>query len=248
MRSKQPKAKSPARLALSTRHAFGQPMADGRSMADRQKLKANRGATTILVAVFVLSILLMISLTAASVMIYEIRMAKEISDSIPAFMAADAAAEQCLYQARKAAGVCQNAGGTISVSLDNGATAVAQRTSGTIIESLGVYNQTNRKIQIEGTFGLTVTVINPDSGVKNTTVSNITVSGTGFLDGATVKLVKNSQIDILPLIAFSYVSETTLSGGAFDLTGANGGPWDVVVTNLNGQVGTLSNGFNVISN
>jgi len=117
-----------------------------------KKLKTEQGATAILLVVFILSIILLVSLTAANIMVAEIKMSREIANSIPAFYAADAGAEQCLYEARKGAlgDTCfWPANGIININLvGNGATAVAQRTSDIQITSSGVFSQTNRKIEI----------------------------------------------------------------------------------------------------
>jgi hypothetical protein len=116
-----------------------------------KKLKTEQGATAILLVVFILSIILLVSLTAANIMVAEIKMSREIANSIPAFYAADAGAEQCLYQARKgvAGDACfWPATGSINITLGNGATAVAQRSSDIQITSSGVFFQTNRKIEI----------------------------------------------------------------------------------------------------
>lgn len=118
------------------------------SLISSGQLSAKQGATTILVAVFILSILLMISLTGASVMVYEIKMAKEISDSVLAFMAADAGAEKCLYQVRKGSEGCASVNGSATISLDNGATVIATRAASKKIISQGVFNQTNRKVEL----------------------------------------------------------------------------------------------------
>ncbi|MEK7161034.1 MAG: LamG domain-containing protein, partial [Patescibacteria group bacterium] len=113
--------------------------------------QAQRGATSILLTIFILSMMLLIAMTAANVMIYQIRMSREISDSVVAFMAADAAAEQCLYRAREVrADPCHNNGTSISVSLGNGATAEATRVTSNSVEATGNFNATRRKVKIEG--------------------------------------------------------------------------------------------------
>ena len=97
---------------------------------------------------FVLSVLLLIALTAASVMIYEIRMSLEISNSGPAFFAADAGAEKCLYQARLETGECSVDGGSTSIALDNGASAVATRATLGRIVSAGNFNGAKRQVEL----------------------------------------------------------------------------------------------------
>jgi hypothetical protein len=67
------------------------------------------------------------------------------------------------------------------------------------------------------------------------------VSGVGFVDGASVKLVRAGEPDIVAdPVAFRY--QHTLFA-TFDLTGKPRGAWDVVVTNPNGASATLKDGF-----
>ena len=110
--------------------------------------KEERGATTILLSFFVMSTLLMIALTAASIMIYQIQMSKEIANSVPAFYAADAGAEKCLYQARLEVDECAVIGGSVSSVLDNGAQFSATRSAGNKIISWGIFNNTKRQVEI----------------------------------------------------------------------------------------------------
>lgn len=125
-----------------------------RGMRNRMKKTKNRnaerGATTLIITFFVLTTILMIALTAASVMVFEIRMAKEIGDSIPAFYASDAAAEKCLYQARRLDDdlECNRTVGATSVTLDNGASATAERQNARINAS-GTFAQTRRSVELD---------------------------------------------------------------------------------------------------
>lgn len=103
-----------------------------------------RGATAILLAFFIMNILLLVSLTAASIMIFNIRMSAEIADSVPAFYAADAGSELCLYQMRiLGSGFC-----SVSATLSNGATISASNTAGNKINSKGTYKAASRNIEI----------------------------------------------------------------------------------------------------
>ncbi len=74
-----------------------------------------------------------------------------------------------------------------------------------------------------------MTSIDPASGTNEETVTGVQITGTGFLDGATVKLARTN----LPDIAATNVvvdSDTQITCD-LDLTGAATGTWDVVVTN-----------------
>ncbi|HZX00890.1 MAG TPA: hypothetical protein VFE87_00625 [Candidatus Paceibacterota bacterium] len=90
----------------------------------------------------------------------------------------------------------------------------------------------------------TTTAINPTSAINNTSASITSVSGTNFVSGATVKLTKDAQSDI-SCTGFTFTNSTTLSTGSCPITGAATGTWNVVVTNPDAQVATLSGGFTI---
>lgn len=205
-----------------------------------------RGDTAILTTVLIMAAVLSLALILTATITRNLRSTFELKDSVKAFYAADAAAEKCVYQARKSAGSCVNVGGTVTVSFSNGASAEAGRTTLTTIESLGSLRSTNRKIRVEGNFGgIVVSAISPSSGVIDSVVSGITVTGSGFEDEATVLLRREGYADVLPSVDFTFVDTTTLNNGAFDLTGVPLGDWDVVARNPGGQSGTLAAGFAV---
>ncbi len=87
----------------------------------------------------------------------------------------------------------------------------------------------------------TVTGINPDFGADNGVRDIASVSGTNFQNGATVKLMKAGQSDIIPFAAFAFTDSATLSNGQFDLTGKVIGWWNVVVTNPDAQSASYGN-------
>jgi len=90
---------------------------------------------------------------------------------------------------------------------------------------------------------VTVTAINPASrSLCGTICTPNYVTGTNFKSGATVKLIKSGQPDIVSTGSWSG-SGTSISGGTFDLTGAASGSWDVEVINPTGEIGILPNGF-----
>ncbi|MBT7300437.1 MAG: hypothetical protein HN849_13030, partial [Victivallales bacterium] len=89
----------------------------------------------------------------------------------------------------------------------------------------------------------TVTGIAPGTGANSGSVSITNLAGTGFLAGASVKLVKTGETDIAATsVAVASASQITCT---FDLTSAAVGDWDVVVTNSDAQSGTLAAGFTV---
>jgi hypothetical protein len=89
----------------------------------------------------------------------------------------------------------------------------------------------------------TVTGITPASGVNNAVVNITNLAGTNFRAGAAVKLSLTGQPDI-PGTAVTVVSPTKITC-SIDLTGKGLGSWDVIVTNNDGQGGTLAGGFKV---
>ncbi len=103
-----------------------------------------RGATAILLSFFIMNILLLVSSAAASIMILNIRMSAEIADSVPAFYAADAGSELCLYQVRILEVACSAA-----MALSNGATFNASSVLGSgLVNSKGSYGGASRDVEI----------------------------------------------------------------------------------------------------
>ncbi len=80
----------------------------------------------------------------------------------------------------------------------------------------------------------------------NTGIIQITgISGTNFVDGLTIKLVKSGETDIAATdISFESASKITCK---FDLTGKRKGSWDLVVTNPDDNSVILTNAFTVNS-
>ncbi|MDF1514309.1 MAG: S8 family serine peptidase [Brevefilum sp.] len=89
-----------------------------------------------------------------------------------------------------------------------------------------------------------VTSINPNTGEDTGSIA-VTISGSNFEVGATVKLTKTGQTDING--SGVTVPNSNQINCTFNLTGAAAGTWNVVVTNPDTQSGTLTNGFTVTS-
>jgi len=86
------------------------------------------------------------------------------------------------------------------------------------------------------------TAIDPDSGPNNGPIGITGLTGSGFLPDASVKLARTGQADIPGTgIDVNVTTQTIMC--FFNLNGARAGYWDVVVTNTDGQSGTLPNGF-----
>ena len=88
----------------------------------------------------------------------------------------------------------------------------------------------------------TVTAILPKAGYNDGSYSLVAITGTGFVAGAAVTLELTGKSDIVAT-AESVVSSTEITC-TIDLTGAEPGLWDVVVTQ-GGDSGTLTEGFTV---
>jgi len=89
----------------------------------------------------------------------------------------------------------------------------------------------------------TITSITPSSGYDNEVVHVTNLAGSDFQSGATVRLIKMGEADIVATnVVRVSVSQITCD---FDLSGAATGAWNVVVTNPDSQSGTLLNGFTV---
>jgi len=86
-----------------------------------------------------------------------------------------------------------------------------------------------------------ITGITPDNALNTGQVSITDISGKGFAIGATVKLTKSGQNDIIAT-AVSVISSTKITC-VFDLNDKEIGKWNVVVTNQDGLSGNLENGF-----
>jgi len=89
----------------------------------------------------------------------------------------------------------------------------------------------------------TITGITPNSGLNNGVVNITDLTGTNFLNGATVKLTKSGNSDIVGTNVV--VTDSTKITSTLDLNGRATGQWNVVVTNPDGQSGTLENGFTI---
>ncbi len=86
-----------------------------------------------------------------------------------------------------------------------------------------------------------ITRITPKTGVDTSTIT-VTIVGYSFQEGAKAKLSRQNQADIYG--TNTQVANSTITT-TFDLTNAKSGKWDVIVTNPDSQVGTLTNAFMV---
>ncbi len=87
----------------------------------------------------------------------------------------------------------------------------------------------------------TTTAVSPTSGISGTITFNI--AGANLLLGATVKLTKSGQPDIVAT-GIETLGDNVKWRAA--ITGRASGAWNVVVTNPDGQTATLANAFTII--
>jgi uncharacterized repeat protein (TIGR02543 family) len=116
------------------------------------------------------------------------------------------------------------------------------------LSALLTFNMPAGNVTLTANFdkSITVTRITPKTAANAGTVDITSLVGTGFSEGASVKLTKSGQPDILGSeVDVVSASRITCS---FDLHGAKAGEWDVVVTNPGGQSDTLAKGFTVTKN
>jgi PKD repeat protein len=88
-----------------------------------------------------------------------------------------------------------------------------------------------------------ITSITPDSGYTDGPVQVTDLSGTGFQSGATVRLTRTGQPDIVAT-GVSVISSSKIAC-TFDLAGRAAGAWNIVVMNPDEQSGVLPQGFTV---
>ncbi|MCU0633100.1 MAG: PKD domain-containing protein [Methanolinea sp.] len=89
----------------------------------------------------------------------------------------------------------------------------------------------------------TVSSLTPNKGNNNQVVSITNLAGTNFRSGASVKLNRTSQPDIVASSVI-VVSPTQITC-TLNLNGKAVGDWDVVVANTDGQSYTKANGFTI---
>jgi hypothetical protein len=91
---------------------------------------------------------------------------------------------------------------------------------------------------------VTVTGISPASGNQGTTLSSVSIGGSGFVSGATVKLNRTGYTDV-PATGMIVGSSNLITCSISIPAGTTFGFWNVVVTNPDGSNGMLSNAFRV---
>ncbi len=102
-----------------------------------------------IMTILMLSTLLIVGTTIVVVLVNQLKMSSQADQSVMAIFAADAGAENCLYQVRYGSGSC-----TISGTLSNNAAYNASYTlngNNADLQSTGHYSQTYRRIELTWT-------------------------------------------------------------------------------------------------
>jgi len=111
--------------------------------------RKSQSGVAVLFVVLILSVVLVIGLGVSSIMINQIKMSADVAKSMQAFYAADAGAEECLYQAQEGSGPCAAVNGIIPETvLDNNASYTAKREAEKSISTGGKAGTTFRKIEV----------------------------------------------------------------------------------------------------
>ena len=105
---------------------------------------SQQGAISILLAVLLLTELSVIGLGIATLTVKQLRMSRQVGQSVVAYYAAEAGAERCLYDVRKSGAVsCPYT----DVSLSDAKYSTGYNGSDTIT-SIGQFESTNRKVEL----------------------------------------------------------------------------------------------------
>jgi len=107
-----------------------------------------KGQVALLMSFFIMTIILLVALTVANLMAAEIQMSRGVANSVPAYFAADAGIERCLYEMYKPTGTyCANNSTDYSYPLDNTASASVSRKNNNVGAD-GVFAGTHRKVNL----------------------------------------------------------------------------------------------------
>ncbi|MBL7053524.1 MAG: hypothetical protein ISS02_02620 [Candidatus Portnoybacteria bacterium] len=112
---------------------------------------SQKGVISILLATLILSIISVIVFGISALMLQQIKMSKQMGDSMVAFYAADSGAERCLYEVRKGSGVCgftENPQTPVSLDFDSNAKYTVTYNGSNEIESTGKFRNTTRKVEL----------------------------------------------------------------------------------------------------
>jgi len=108
---------------------------------------SQQGATTILLGVLLLSVLIVIGLGISLLMFRQVELSGEVGRSVVAFYAAESGTERCLYEVRKnAASSCPFA--DVPLDFNSQARYTTSYNGSDTITSIGQFMDTNRKVEL----------------------------------------------------------------------------------------------------
>lgn len=113
----------------------------------------------------------------------------------------------------------------------------------TVTDEFGAEVSTSQLVDVTGSDPF-VRSTSPDTGEVDMTISDVTIDGENFADGATVQLRRGATT--IDATSVSVQSETTIVAG-FDLSGAVIGSYEVVVENPDGNTASLADGFRIVT-
>ena len=106
-----------------------------------------QGATSILLGILLLSVLIVIGAGISFLMLRQVRLSGEVGRSVVAFYAAESGAERCLYEIWKnATSSCPFT--DISLDFDKQAKYTTSYDGSGTITSIGQFKDTNRKVEV----------------------------------------------------------------------------------------------------
>jgi hypothetical protein len=122
----------------------------------------NKDGTALLMTIMILNSIILISLAAANIIVSGVKMSGTQSQSTKAYFAAEAGAEQLLWQYRKSGGVCQigaESSCNFSKNLSNGSSYQTKYVSGSvnpgitlIFISKGTFTGLSRSVELDFKF------------------------------------------------------------------------------------------------
>ncbi|MBU1137167.1 pilus assembly PilX N-terminal domain-containing protein [Patescibacteria group bacterium] len=111
------------------------------------KIFFQKGAVAIILTVMTLNVLLIIGLGIGVLILQQVKLSIQSSESVVAFYAAEAGAERCLYEVRKNSAVsCPYT--NIPLAFDSQAKYTTTYNASNMITSIGQYKGTSRKVEL----------------------------------------------------------------------------------------------------
>ncbi len=90
-----------------------------------------------------------------------------------------------------------------------------------------------------------ITSMTPTSSTSGTSVTISGIAGEYFYEKPIVRLIKSGSNPIFSNTNFTFVSQSLISGGTFDLRGVQPGSYNLQVIDYYGNIGELTNAFTV---